>query len=289
MDVQAEIAAIASDNTSGATELTARACDVLCEAARGTDVGGLWKVGQRLLAAQPAMASMVNAVNVALLAAEDVPGASLDRLRTALQERPAAIATAARPVLPESAVVMTHSFSSIVLRWLVEAHGRGRCAQVYCTESRPMLEGAALAEQLAAEGIPVTLIADAAAAGCLGRVDAVGIGADGITSRGLVNKIGTYPLALAAAHAGVPVYALCGSEKILGAGCTQPRLDEPKDPVELLPDRLPGVGVHNTYFDLTPLSCLSAVATEGGVVAPSDLAALLQAVPVHRCLRSPHP
>ncbi|MFQ5810510.1 MAG: translation initiation factor eIF-2B [Armatimonadota bacterium] len=288
MDVQAEIEAIASDNTSGATELTARACDVLREAARGTGIDGLWEVGQRLLAAQPAMASMINAVNVALLAAEDASGASPERLKTALQERPAAIATAAWPLLPANAVAMTHSFSSVVLRWLLEAHRRGRCAEVYCTESRPMLEGVALAGQLAAEGIRVTLIADAAAAGCLAQVDAVGIGADGITPGGLVNKVGTYPLALAAARAGVPVYALCGSEKILGPGCIQPRLDEPEDAAELLPHPLPGVRVYNTYFELTPLSCLTAVATEGGVVSPSDLAALLQAVPVHEYLMQAH-
>jgi translation initiation factor eIF-2B subunit delta len=299
MDIRARIEAIAEDNTSGATALAARACDVLCAAAHdaaasGTGIEGVWEVGESLLAAQPAMVSIVNAVNAALTAAENAPElhmatavrSRLDRLKRALQERPAAIADSAWRLLPERAVVMTHSFSSVVLRWLVEAHRRGHCAEAYCTESRPMCEGVALASRLTAEGVCVTLIADAAAAECVARVDAVTIGADGITPQGLVNKIGTYPLALAARRARVPVYVLCGSEKILGAGCIQPRLDDLDDPAELLPEPIPGVRVRNTYFELTPLSCVSAVLTESGAVAPSDLAALFQAVPVHHRLRA---
>ncbi len=293
MDVFAEIKAIADDNTSGATELAARACDVLC-AAVGDGLVKLWEVAQELLAAQPAMVSIINVVNTALLAADNAPETGLsfavrrhlERLKTALHERPRAIASAAWRLLPRNAIVITHSFSSVVLRWLIEARKRGRCAQVICTESRPMLEGVTLARRLAAEGVPVTLIADAAGPQHAGQVDAVGIGADGITPDGIINKIGTYPLALAACRASVPVYVLCGSEKVLGTGCLQPRLDEPKAPAELLAEPAEGVRVENTYFEMTPLTCLAAVVTERGVVRPSDLAALFDALPIHVRLRS---
>lgn len=62
-----------------------------------------------------------------------------------------------------------------------------------------------------------TLLDDAAARAAIADADLVLVGADMLMSRGLVNKVGTYPMALAAQH-GTPLYAVCGSEKFLPPG-----------------------------------------------------------------------
>src|SRR6185295_8610249 len=79
--------------------------------------------------------------------------------------------------------------------------------QVLADETRPWLQGSRLtAWELEKEGIPAKLVADGAAAYLMarGEVDWVVVGADRVTANGdVVNKIGTYGLAVAARHHGV--------------------------------------------------------------------------------------
>ncbi len=82
-----------------------------------------------------------------------------------------------------------------------------RLVAVYADETRPWLQGARLtAWELVEEGIPVTLLADSAAALLMqqGKVQWVIVGADRIAANGdTANKIGTYSAAIAARHHGV--------------------------------------------------------------------------------------
>jgi methylthioribose-1-phosphate isomerase len=94
----------------------------------------------------------------------------------------------------------------------------GRLDAVYATETRPWLQGARLtAWELGRDGIPATLIADAAAASLMreGRIQAVVVGADRIAANGdVVNKIGTYALAVAAAAHGIPFMVVAPTSTI---------------------------------------------------------------------------
>ena len=87
------------------------------------------------------------------------------------------------------------------------AHAAGRIAHVFAGETRPWLQGARLtAWELVEAGIPVSLIADGAAAWAMrqGRVRWVIVGADRIAANGdVANKIGTCSLAVSARHHGV--------------------------------------------------------------------------------------
>ena len=87
---------------------------------------------------------------------------------------------------------------------------RGRLAQVWVDETRPLLQGARLtAWELRRAGIPFRVIADSAAGTLMARglVDRVVVGADRIAANGdVANKVGTYPLAVLAARHGVPFY-----------------------------------------------------------------------------------
>jgi translation initiation factor 2B subunit (eIF-2B alpha/beta/delta family) len=71
-----------------------------------------------------------------------------------------------------------------------------------------------MARRLAAAGINVTLITDAQAGVFVEQADVVLLGADAVTPDGVVNKVGSRLLALAAKAAGVPVVAVTECLKI---------------------------------------------------------------------------
>ncbi|RLN80864.1 hypothetical protein BBJ28_00025517, partial [Nothophytophthora sp. Chile5] len=94
---------------------------------------------------------------------------------------------------------------------IYECHAQGKNVHVWVDETRPRLQGARLsAWELMREGVPMHLIADNAAGYLMlaGKVDVVLFGADRVAANGdVVNKIGTYKLAVVARENAVPVFA----------------------------------------------------------------------------------
>jgi translation initiation factor 2B subunit (eIF-2B alpha/beta/delta family) len=122
---------------------------------------------------------------------------------------------------------------------------------------------AAIARVLAEASAEVTLVADAACGIFIREASAVVVGADSVRADGgVVNKVGTYPLALAAHVAQVPVYVLCETLKI--APPSLPLTFEEMDPTELLPEPSPHLTARNPYFDYTPPELVSALISEEG-------------------------
>ena len=156
------------------------------------------------------------------------------------------------------------------------AHAIGKITRVLADETRPWLQGARLtAWELQRGGIPVTLLADAAAAARMGRggVGWVIVGADRIAANGdVANKIGTYQLAVAARYHGVRVMVAAPTSSVdmaVASGRDIPIEERSQD--ELLsyggePLAAPGVGAWNPVFDVTPASLVDALVTERGVV-----------------------
>jgi methylthioribose-1-phosphate isomerase len=158
---------------------------------------------------------------------------------------------------------------------LLELHRSGRDISVWATETRPLLQGARLtAWELQREGIPVTVVADGAAASLLAAtsIQAVVVGADRIAGNGdVANKIGTYPLALAARERGIPFVVVaptstCDPECPSGAAIPI----EERDPSEVLafqgiPIAPAGVPARNPAFDVTPAGLVTAIITERGI------------------------
>ena len=134
--------------------------------------------------------------------------------------------------------------------------------------------GERLAQELGAYGIPVTFIDDTAAGLYVSKVNKVMVGADRVCADGgVVNGIGTYPLALVAQRAGIPVYVFCETLKF------DPRLNsdevdlEEKEASEVAaPGSLPsGTKVKNPYFDITPLELVTGIVTENGLLAAPEV------------------
>ena len=168
------------------------------------------------------------------------------------------------------------------------AWAAGRIEAVYADETRPWLQGARLtAWELVRDGIPVTLLADAAAAHLMrqGSVQWVIVGSDRIAANGdVANKIGTYSLAVNARHHGVRFMVVAPTSTIdmdIASGAQIPI--EQRDPAEVLalggqPVAAGGAAAWNPAFDITPAELVDAIVTERGVVerpTPAKMAALM--------------
>jgi len=178
--------------------------------------------------------------------------------------------------IPDDAVVLTHSYSTTVLRTLKLAHDRGKVKQVFATESRPGGEGVLAAKALSDYGIKVALITDSAVNFFLDKVTMVVVGAEAITANGaLVNKVGTSMIALASYHRRKRVVVLAGTykfsfETVYGELI---RIPEASEEVLGFPEelRLPGVTVRAPLMDVTRPQYIDAIITERGVTSPAGV------------------
>jgi translation initiation factor 2B subunit (eIF-2B alpha/beta/delta family) len=180
--------------------------------------------------------------------------------------------------------VLTHSRSSTVVEAFFEARRAGRDFSVVATESRPMLEGRALAEALAGEGIRVLLIADSAASLVMDQVDLIFVGADKVTPQYLVNKIGTWMIALAGRERGLRAYAVCDTSKFISKDYFDSPARGERTANELWPDAPPGVRVVNRYFEQTPLTYLTGIITENGFLSSREAARRAEGASLDRVL-----
>jgi len=151
---------------------------------------------------------------------------------------------------------------------------------VYADETRPWFQGSRLtAWELSRDGIPVKIMTEGAAARrmCEGDVGWVIVGSDRIAANGdVVNKIGTYNLAVVARHHGVRVMVAAPTSTIdmtVSSGEEIPI--ESRDPDEVLScgeHRIgaPGVDAWNPVFDVTPAALVDVIVTERGAVLLPD-------------------
>ncbi|XP_032321377.1 methylthioribose-1-phosphate isomerase isoform X4 [Camelus ferus] len=167
-------------------------------------------------------------------------------------------------------------------------HNLGRLERAFCTETRPYNQGARLtAFELVYEQIPATLIADSMAAAAMAHqgVSAVVVGADRVVANGdTANKVGTYQLAIAAKHHGIPFYVAAPSSSCdLRLETGQEIIIEERPGQELTDVNgvriaAPGIAIWNPAFDVTPHDLITGgIITELGVFAPEELRAALSA------------
>jgi len=188
-------------------------------------------------------------------------------------------------LIPDNATVMTHCNAGALatagygtaLAVIRVAWYQGKRIRVIATETRPVLQGARLTVwELVKEGIPVTLITDNMAGYIMrkGMVDLVVVGADRITLDGyVVNKIGTYMLALAAKRNNIPFYVAAPTSTIDPHSTIDEIVIEERSPEEVkkirgIPITLDEVPALNYAFDITDPDLVTAIITERGVATP---------------------
>ncbi len=155
-------------------------------------------------------------------------------------------------------------------------YAAGKIERVYADETRPWLQGARLtAWEMVQEKIPVTLLADGAAAHLMksGKVQWVIVGSDRIAANGdVANKIGTYSAAVAARYHGVKFMVVAPTSTVDMATANGDLIPiEHRDSDEILacgdqciaPE---GAQAWNPAFDITPADLVDAIVTEKGIV-----------------------
>lgn len=158
------------------------------------------------------------------------------------------------------------------------AKSQGKEIYVYADETRPLLQGSRLTVyELDKNEIDYELIIDSMAANLMkeGMVDCVIVGADRIAQNGdVVNKVGSYSLAVNCAYHKIPFYVAAPSSTIDFEIESGDEIEiEERNPDEIrtisgVPITNNDVPVLNPAFDLVPNELVSAIITEYKVHYP---------------------
>jgi methylthioribose-1-phosphate isomerase len=188
----------------------------------------------------------------------------------------AARARRAAELLPSPCRLLTHCNVSgelvEVARWCGEME---KPIAVIATETRPYFQGSRLtAWELSRAGIDVTLVPDCAAAGLMARgmANAVLVGSDRVGQNGdIVNKVGTYSLAVVARRYDIPFYAFVQDPRALARG--DDAVIEERPVSELFTfqgSSCAPQGLRGRYpaFDVTPAGLITRLIHFSGVYSP---------------------
>jgi len=252
------------------------------------------RAAEHLVSTRPTAVNLAWAVERMLAVLEREPGAGLDEARSRLAAEAVAIFEEDRALsraigrhgatlVEDGDGILTHCNAGglataeygTALAVIYTAHDEGKRIRVFADETRPLLQGARLtAWELRERGIDVTVLCDSAAASAMARgwVSKVIVGADRIARNGdVANKIGTFPLALAARHHGIPFYVAAPTSTLDASLATGREIPiEERDPAEVTgfldcrsaPE---GVAAFNPAFDVTPAGLVTAIVTDRGV------------------------
>lgn len=231
----------------------------------------------RIREARPTAVNLAYAVDRVLARADGDYLAEAQAIHAEQRDVDARIARSGAALFPQRGNILTHCNTGplatggegTALATIVAAHRAGKALHVFVDETRPLLQGARLTMfELREAGVPCTLIVDGAAAITMQRrgVDAVVVGADRIARNGdTANKIGTYGVAILAAHHGIPFYVAAPRTTFdftMASGADIPI--EERAPDEIRID--PGDPAYNPAFDVTPGSLIAGIVTEYGVL-----------------------
>ena len=182
-------------------------------------------------------------------------------------------------LFPKKATIMTQCFGeTIVGQMLRIAKERGHDLKIICPETRPYFQGARLTASVACDmGFDVTVITDNMPAYTIQNknVDIFTSAADAICMDGyVVNKIGTFQLAIVAKYFGIPYFVTGAPDKVHATVDTI--TIEERDPefsLQAMGIRTAMQGVKGYYpsFDITPPHLVSGVVTDRGVFSPYNL------------------
>jgi len=290
--------ALRADATDGALAGAHHALN----AARPTAVNLRWaldRVRARVAPLPQAQRAAVAWAEAGAIAEEDVT------INRALGAHGAALIAALHRRLARPVNVLTHCNAGWIatvdygtaLSAIYQAHDAGVPLHVWVDETRPRNQGLLTAWELAAHGVPHTLVVDNAGGHLMqhGQVDLAIVGADRVTARGDVcNKIGTYLKALAAHDNGVPFYAAVPSPTIdwsVDEAMRIPIEDRDGDEVRVVHGRdadgrpaavriaVQATPVLNPAFDVTPARLVTGIITERGIAAPAALRRLFERGP----------
>jgi ribose 1,5-bisphosphate isomerase len=204
---------------------------------------------------------------------------TIDRLLKQLNESNRKIGRKGSRLIKNKYKIITHCHSGEALAVIKQAWKEGKKISVIATETDPLEQGEKTAKELAKLKIPVTLVTDSAAGFFMEGANCAIVGCDAMRKKeGVINKTGTYLIALAAKENKKPFYVV-GNLLKLDKRRKFVIEERPGKEVykELMhPGKLTGIKLRNPAFDATPWPFVTAVITEKGIMKPKEILRLLK-------------
>lgn len=258
----------------GAKEIAVASLKFLRQLARQKGFGNDFDVAcKKIEAARPTAVPLHNVLDI-VRKERDLK--TMDRLLGQLQMTTKRIAAVGSKIIKPGWTIMTHCHSGEALSVMKAAWTAGKKIKIIATETEPLEQGIRTVKELRAAKIPVTLITDAAAGFFMPQCDAVIVGCDALRYKeGLINKTGSYPMALLARAHKKPFYTVASTFKL---DRRKRFVIEERPPREVYRElhELHGAAVRNPAFDITPWNLITRVITEKGVMTPGNVKRLLR-------------
>lgn len=273
------------NSLSGASELIFKALDIirfqlkLVEDPNKNIEGKMVDLIVKIINSRPSMASLINTMGYIIQCSETLNKRSIEERINQFEKerirRNIALEKNFKEFLSIKAKlhrkILLISYSSTIVNLLLKYNNYDM--EIYVLESRPLLEGQKTAEILS-QYFKTHLIIDAAIGKFIDQIDLVLIGVDSILKDGsIINKIGTYPLALLAKISKKSVYAVCDSFKYnLRSHFGEKILIEQKPSNEIYNKerKYENLEVHNYYFDTTPSKYITGIISDYGILRIHD-------------------
>ena len=278
--IKLEIEKLRNDNLSGASELSAKAIEViksmLKEINKDENLESILKeLCSQIINARPSMAPLINTIGYIY---DNLQEYTIDSINSVI-EKLYAHKSRIQDRLERNFDIFIHeiniskprimliSYSSTIINLLNKQ--KNIDFKFYILESRPLNEGQKTAELLG-DKFETHLIIDAAIGKFMNDIDIILIGVDSILeSGGIVNKIGTYPLSVLAKSNGKAVYAIGDSLKYnLRSHFGLPVEIIKKSSIEVIERKELNFQVENFYFDITPAKYIHRIISDLGILIP---------------------
>jgi ribose 1,5-bisphosphate isomerase len=265
-DLEALADKVREDSVSGSSETAIYVLGSLHDILSNNDTGREQLLGfsSKLRKAKPAMAPLINIARMMEGAANDPDpnkAALLSVEKVINNERSAGTRIAENAREKIEGTVLTLSYSGTVMN-VLRSVAEKKEIKVIVAESFPLGEGRRTADMLSQAGIETALVADSMVFAEARSSDLCLVGADAITPYAVINKVGTYAMALASIQAGIPAYVVSSTLKVTS---------------ELRPDwmieqrTIGNLSEREQIFEPTPLELFAEVVTELGMSKPMRL------------------
>jgi translation initiation factor eIF-2B subunit delta len=200
-----------------------------------------------------------------------------------------AICKYASSKIMEGDVILTYAKNDLIQMLLTNAvGGETKNYRVILVDSRPLLEGKNMLQELMDAGIECTYILLNSLSYVMKEVTKVFLGASALMSDGsILSRVGTASVAMMARSHNVPVLVCCETykisnrvqlESITGNELGDPNsLLHPSKTLEKWKEKNGGnLRLLNLLYDLTPNEFVSGIVTEMGILPPTSVAVLLR-------------
>jgi ribose 1,5-bisphosphate isomerase len=250
------------------------------------------KAADLLLSARPtepmaqngikAVLSQLKTENKSLSLAQDIVQKTAEDFLMMMADAGDLVVKHGEKVVKNQENIFTHCHSWLVEQILIKAWQNQKKIKVYNTETRPLFQGRVTARKLLAAGIPTTMVVDSSAGFLISHhsgkdlmMDKIILGADAILSDGsVINKIGSFTIAMVAKQEGVPLYVAANLLKFHDR--SEIKIEE-RAPQELWREVPNGLKIINFAFDRIPAEYITGgIICEEGIIKPKQAKSLAQ-------------